>query len=185
MAKKISETVRKKIIADFAMHPNNSAVARMNGVSKTTVRNVIKSEPELSAIVQQKQEEATQTVLEYIESQGSKKIKLIGKLLDAMIEKAENVDLFTNIKDLGMVYGIIVDKEYKPLEHGIKNREMEIKEEQHAKLSGVDYELIKAAAMSRAILYTGTAPQRDIYALADQATVKAETESTEPEEGAE
>ena len=36
-------------------------------------------------------------------------------------EKADNIDMFTNIKDLATAYGIILDKELKVLELNKKN----------------------------------------------------------------
>ena len=37
-------------------------------------------------------------------------------MVKAIEEKADNIDMFTNIKDLATAYGIILDKELKVLE---------------------------------------------------------------------
>lgn len=48
-----------------------------------------------------------------MEARKNKKIQLLDKLLDAMDKKAENLDMFSNIKDYATAYGIIMDKEIK------------------------------------------------------------------------
>ena len=44
------------------------------------------------------------------------KKRILDKILKAIEEKSENIDMFTNIKDLATAYGIILDKELKVLE---------------------------------------------------------------------
>ena len=60
-----------------------------------------------------KKEENTQDVLEYMDSLKERKKLIVDKLLKAIEEKAENLDSFTNIKDVASAYGIIIDKELK------------------------------------------------------------------------
>ena len=50
MASKLPEKQIKKIVADFAMFHNYSAVARMNGVSDKPVKSYVENDPEFSEI---------------------------------------------------------------------------------------------------------------------------------------
>lgn len=113
---KLTPEQRKQAIADYIQCQNYSEVGRKYGVSRTAIKNIVDAEPGTCERLQEKQEEITQSTLEYMQQQTNTKIKLLDKLLDAMLQKAENVDMFTNIKDLATAYGIITDKEIKLLE---------------------------------------------------------------------
>lgn len=112
---KLTDKEEKKIIADYVETNNYSEVARLNGVSVNTVRRVIERQDsdELEKKVKQKKEENTKSTLEYMEEQHEVKKRLLDKLLKGMEVKAEEIDMFTNIKDLATAYGIILDKELK------------------------------------------------------------------------
>ena len=51
-----------------------------------------------------------------MQTQHETKKRILDKILTAIETKAEDVDMFTNIKDLATAYGIILDKELKVLE---------------------------------------------------------------------
>ena len=112
---KLTDKEEKKIIADYVETNNYSEVARLNGVSVNTVRRVIERQDsdELEKKVKQKKIENTKSTLEYMEEQHEVKKRLLDKLLKGMEVKAEEIDMFTNIKDLATAYGIILDKELK------------------------------------------------------------------------
>jgi hypothetical protein len=112
----LSDKAKKKIIADYAQCQNYREVARLHGVSDGTVRNIVNKDAEITQKCAQKREENTQSVLEYMDQQTSTKKRILEKLLLAIEQKAENVDMFTNIKDLATAYGIVFDKEVKALE---------------------------------------------------------------------
>jgi hypothetical protein len=80
---------------------------------------------------EQKKEENTQSTIEYMQTQHETKKRILDKILVAIEEKADNVDMFTNIKDLATAYGIIIDKELKVLE--LKNKDDDNKDIQTAK----------------------------------------------------
>ena len=48
-------------------------------------------------------------------------------MIEKMEEKVENIDMFTNVKDLATAYGIIVDKDMKFLELTKEKEEREEK----------------------------------------------------------
>lgn len=122
---KLTDKQKKKIIADYVETQNYSEVARMNGISDKTVKRIIDNENNIDVVekVEQKKQENTQSTIEYMQTQHESKKRILDKILKAIEEKADNVDMFTNIKDLATAYGIILDKELKVLE--LKNRTIE------------------------------------------------------------
>lgn len=112
---KLTDKQKKKIIADFVENNNYSETARMNNVSEYTVRKLCKDDKnkELKEKIEQKKEENTKTMLDMIANTNVKRLNVISKLVDAIDDKADKVDAFTNVKDLASAYGILIDKELK------------------------------------------------------------------------
>ena len=113
---KLSDKQKKKIIADYVENSNYSETARINNVNEKTVRRIVAGDKDMAQKAEQKKLENTQSTLEYMDSQHETKKRIIGKLLKAIEEKSENIDMFTNVKDLATAYGILIDKELKYLE---------------------------------------------------------------------
>ena len=115
---KLTDKHKKNIIADYVETQNYSEVARMNGVDKSTVKRLIDSgyDKDLQQKATQKKQENTQSTIEYMQTQHESKKRILDKILKAIEEKADNIDMFTNIKDLATAYGIILDKELKFME---------------------------------------------------------------------
>lgn len=117
MAKtKLTDIQKKKIIADYVNNQNYSETARMNNISVESVRRVVKADDDFVNKSEAKKQENTISTIEYMQTQHETKKKILDKILKAIEDKAENVDMFTNIKDLATAYGIILDKELKVLE---------------------------------------------------------------------
>ena len=120
---KLTDKQKKKIIADYVETQNFSETARINGVDKSTVKRLIDSgyDKDLQQKATQKKQENTQSTIEKMQTQHESKKRILDKILKAIEEKADNIDKFTNIKDLATAYGIILDKELKVLELNRKN----------------------------------------------------------------
>lgn len=112
---KLTDAQKKKIIADFVENNNYSETARMNSVSEYTVRKLCKDDnnKEIKEKIEQKKEENTKSMLEMITETNNKRLQVISKLVNAIDDKAEKIDAFTNVKDLASAYGILIDKELK------------------------------------------------------------------------
>lgn len=110
---KLTDKQKKKIIADYVDNNNLSETARMNNISKTTVKRIIDANSDVKQKVTEKKEENTKTMLEMVSKTNEKRLKVISKLVDAIDDKAETVDQFTSVKDLASAYGILIDKEFK------------------------------------------------------------------------
>ena len=113
---KLTDKEKKSIIADYIECGNYSEVARKYKISVTAVKKIVQADEESLIKFKQKKEENTKSTLEYMEEQHEVKKRLLDKLLKGMEIKAEEIDMFTNIKDLATAYGIILDKELKVLE---------------------------------------------------------------------
>lgn len=113
---KLTDLEKKKIIADYVDNQNYSETAKMNNVSVDTVRRLVLNDDEIVNNLKQKKEENTQSTIEYMQTQHETKKRILDKILTAIETKAEDIDMFTNIKDLATAYGIILDKELKVLE---------------------------------------------------------------------
>lgn len=112
---KLTDKQKKKIIADYVETNNYCESARKNNVSEYTVRKLCKDEnnKEVKKKLEQKKEENTKSMLEMISKTNTKRLSVISKLVDAIDNKADKIDAFTNVKDLASAYGILIDKELK------------------------------------------------------------------------
>ena len=118
---KLTDLEKQQIIADYIETQNYSEVAKKYNRSVETIRNVVKDNKDVGEKLKQKKEENTQSTIEYMQTQHESKKRILDKILKAIEEKADNIDMFTNIKDLATAYGIILDKELKVLELNRKN----------------------------------------------------------------
>ena len=117
---KLTDKQKKKIIADYVETQNYSETARLNNVSDVTVKDVVTKDKTTLKKLEEKKLENTQSTIEYMQTQHETKKRILDKILKAIETKADDIDMFTNIKDLATAYGIILDKELKVLE--LKNR---------------------------------------------------------------
>lgn len=113
---KLTDKQKKKIVADYIETQNYRETARINNVDRETVKKLVNEDKELAQKLAIKKEENTQTTLEYMDKQHETKKRILDKLLKGIELKADDIDMFTNVKDLATAYGIIIDKELKALE---------------------------------------------------------------------
>lgn len=123
MGKRLTDLEKKKIIAYYVECQNYRETARHFNISADTVKRVVERDENIVQKTTEKNNENTKSVLEAMEDRKEAKINLLNKILQAMDKKVENVDMFTNIKDLATAYGIIMDKEIKIKELEIKNKD--------------------------------------------------------------
>jgi len=75
--------------------------------------------------VEEKKEENTKDILEYMDTITDKQKKIIDLSLEALEKKLENPDMFTNVKDIATVYGVIFDKAIKSKEMKLRQAELQ------------------------------------------------------------
>ena len=120
---KLTDKEKKKIIADYIETQNFSETGRMNNVSDMTVRRLVESNEDVLKKVEEKKKENTKDILEYMDNIYEKQKKIIDLSLEALIDKLSKPDMFTNVKDIATVYGVIFDKalKYKEMQKNNKN----------------------------------------------------------------
>lgn len=84
MAARLTDRQKKKILADYVQTNNYCATAKINGVSATTVKNIARANADIVEKCEQKKEENTADVMEYMESQKKVVCEIIGKGLAAL-----------------------------------------------------------------------------------------------------
>ena len=120
---KISDKKKKEIIAYYVEVQNYRETARKFNIAPNTVKNLVKKNEDIAQICTQKNVENTKSVLQAMDDRAKDKILLIDKILKAIDKKLDDVDKFTNVKDLATAYGIILDKEIKVKELENKNKD--------------------------------------------------------------
>lgn len=126
---KLTDKQKKKIIADYVNNQNYSETARMNNTSVESVRRIVKSDDDFVKKSERKKEETTKDILEYMDSIYDKQKNIIDLSLSALEKKLEDPDMFTNVKDIATVYGVIFDKALKYKEIKQKENENKTREE--------------------------------------------------------
>lgn len=108
MAARLTDKQEKKIIADYVECGSYNAVANANGVSRNTVKNVVKRNAEFAQLCQDKKEENTKEILTYMDEQKEKACSIIGKILNEMDDERRIKG--TPLNQLATTMGIIIDK---------------------------------------------------------------------------
>lgn len=108
MAARLTDAQIKKIIADFVDVQNYSQVARMNGVSRNTVKAIVNKDNETAGKCQQKKEQNTLDMLAFMDSRKEKAQNIIDIYLAALVdpEKLDGASLTAIATSLG----IVIDK---------------------------------------------------------------------------
>ena len=110
---KLTDKHKKKIIADYVDNSNNSETTIIKNTTDTTVRTIIKDNKDMTLEkMEQKKQQNTKDILEYMEETKEKRKKVIDLCLEKMEERL-NKDELMNIKDIATAYGVLVDKSLK------------------------------------------------------------------------
>lgn len=137
---KLTDKQKKKIVADYIESQNYTQTGIKNKVDTETVRRIVKADKDFARKSEEKKEKDTKDILEYMDTIKEKQKRIIDLSLQALENKLESPDMFTNVKDIVTVYGVIFDKALKYKEIQIKSKE----NEETGKQNGVITELISA-----------------------------------------
>ena len=123
MGKRLTDKDKKKIIADYIENQNYSETARINNVGVNTVKRLVLSQDneEMARKSKEKKEENTKDILQYMDSIVKDQKEVIDLSLQVLKDKLKSPDLFTNVRDVATVYGVIVDKALEWKELQVKN----------------------------------------------------------------
>lgn len=108
MAARLTDKQKKKIIADYVQLGSYNLVAKKNKVADTTVKRIVLSDAEMQKKAEQKKEENTADILEYMDSQKELVCDIIGKGL-AELAKPAKLESAT-MSQITTAIGTLIDK---------------------------------------------------------------------------
>lgn len=122
MAARLTDKQKKKIVADYVQLGSYNATAKINGVSRNTVKAIVTGNAEIAAKCQQKKEQNTADILEYMESQRNDVCNFLGMAMKQLKnpEKLEKAQL----QQIATTMAIVIDK-YTAFAGGPKNEVVE------------------------------------------------------------
>lgn len=108
MAARLTDRQKKKILADYVQTNNYCATAKINGVSATTVKNLVRANADIVEKCEQKKEENTADVMEYMNDHKDLVCSFIGKGLE-MLNDPERLAA-ANLSQITTAMGTLIDK---------------------------------------------------------------------------
>lgn len=108
MSARLTDKQKKKIIADYVELGSYNAVAKKNNVSRQTVKNIVAKDTEIGQKLQEKKEQNTRDIMQYLESQKDKVCEIIGKGLD-VLNNEEKLQT-ANPAQITTALGTLIDK---------------------------------------------------------------------------
>lgn len=108
MAARLTDRQKKKIVADYVQLNSYSATAKLNDVSRNTVKAIVTGNAEIAQKCQQKKEENTADILDYMESQKEDVCNFLGLAMEQLrnpdkLEKAQ-------LQQIATTMAIVIDK---------------------------------------------------------------------------
>lgn len=108
MAARLTDKQKKKIIADYVQLGSYNATAKVNGVSLNTVKKIVQGNADIAEMCNQKKEQNTADILDYMESQRGDVCKVLGICLSEL-KKAERYEK-TPPQQIATTMAILIDK---------------------------------------------------------------------------
>lgn len=108
MAARLTDKQKKRIIADYIQIGSYNAVSKIHKVSATTVKNIVLSNADIVKKCEEKKEQNTADVLEYMESQREDVCKVLGICLSEL-KKAERYEKIPP-QQIATTMAILIDK---------------------------------------------------------------------------
>lgn len=106
--KPLTDKKKAMIIADAALTPNKSDVARKHGVSESMVRKVLKGNPEYAKLCEEKKIECQQSMVDYLASISGMAKDIIWRSMEALADPERMKT--ASYRDIATVTGILIDK---------------------------------------------------------------------------
>jgi hypothetical protein len=107
-AQRLTDKQKKKIIADYVQLQNYTKTAKLNDVAESTVRKIVKSNPDCANQCDIKKEQNTQDMLSYMDSKKERVQEIIDVYLGVLTdpEKLEGATL----QQITTALGTLIDK---------------------------------------------------------------------------
>jgi len=107
MAARLTDKQKKKIIADYTAVESYNAVAKVNGVSKDTVKRIVQNCADFAQIAKQKKEQNTTDIIAYMEGKRDQVCEILQTGLDVLPEKIKNAK---SASEVTTAMGTLIDK---------------------------------------------------------------------------
>ena len=107
MAARLTDRQKKKIVADYMAVESYNAVAKMNGVSKDTVKRIIQNCEDFAQKAKEKKEQNTIDILSYMESRRDQVCEILQTGLDVLPEK---IMAAKSASEVTTAMGTLIDK---------------------------------------------------------------------------
>lgn len=108
MAARLTDKQKKKIIADYVQLGSYNATAKVNGVSLNTVKKIVQGNADIAEMCNQKKEENTADILDYMDGQKKDVCEVLGICLNEL-KKAERYKK-TPPQQIATTMAILIDK---------------------------------------------------------------------------
>lgn len=108
MAARLTDKQKQKIVADYVQLGNYSTTAKLNGVSRNTVKKIVTGNAEIAEKCQQKKDENTADILNYMEGQ----MKDVCEVLGVCMSELKKPDRYikTHPQQIATTMAILIDK---------------------------------------------------------------------------
>lgn len=108
MPARLTDKQKKKIIADYVQLGSYNAVSKIHSVSATTVKNIVLKSADIVKKCEEKKEQNTADILDYMEGQRDDVCKVLGICLSEL-KKAERYER-TPPQQIATTMAILIDK---------------------------------------------------------------------------
>ena len=107
MAARLTDRQKKKIVADYLELGSYNAVAKLNGVSKDSVRRIVQDSEDFAQKAKQKKDENTADILAYMEGKRKAVCEIIEVGLSVLPEKIKTAK---SASEVTTALGTLIDK---------------------------------------------------------------------------
>lgn len=108
MGARLTDRQKKKILADYVQLGSYNAVSKINGVSATSVKNIVLSNPDFVDKCEQKKEENAVDVLAYMDAHKDLVCSFLGKGLEVLNDPDKIAA--ANLSQITTAMGTLIDK---------------------------------------------------------------------------
>lgn len=125
MAARLTDKQKKEIIADYVESGSYLATAKKFGVSDNTVRKVVLGNSEVAKKCEEKREQNTAEILDYLDSRKEKAKDVLDAYIEAL-KKPEKIQA-AKLSEIATAMGIVIDKFINnPMKHQLDKQKLEI-----------------------------------------------------------
>lgn len=108
MAARLTDRQKKKIVADYTLNQNYSAVAKLNGVTRNTVKAIVRQDPDIAEKCRRKKEQNTADILAYMESKRGIVCEILEKGLNVLNDEEKLEE--ASPSQITTALGTLIDK---------------------------------------------------------------------------